>query len=131
MPNTSRARTLWTSVLSFALVAALSACAMDDESIDEGTASELTFDAVSPVNPNDLESVQIDARLSGYGQYFGDGNVCECDSQECVVNFINDNFGCQICVSFQCNQGSVHACNPCDESLDPVNAEGVTATVRR
>ncbi|HUS66142.1 MAG TPA: hypothetical protein VMZ28_16430 [Kofleriaceae bacterium] len=104
---------------------------MDAETSDEGTADELTFDTVSPVTPRDLETISIDARMSGYGDYFDEGQVCNCDSEECVANFINQNFGCQICVSFQCNSGSVHACNPCDDSIEPDNFDGVDPVVRR
>lgn len=104
---------------------------MDAETGDEGTATDLTFDAVTPVDVNDLETVNIDARMSGYGDYFDGGNVCSCDSEECVAEFINQNFGCQICVSFQCHQGSVHACNPCDDSIEPSQAPGVSPTVQR
>ena len=104
---------------------------MDDQAGDEGTAAELTFDTVSPVIPDDHDHIVIDDNLSGYGRDGFESNVCECDSSECVVNFINDNIGCQVCVSFQCNQGAVHACNPCDGSLDPDNVDGVEPTVRR
>ncbi len=104
---------------------------MDEQTSDDEGTADLTFHAVSPVNPDNLESITVDTRISGYGDYFDDDVVCNCDSQECVANFINDNFGCQICVSFQCNQGAVHACNPCDESIEPDNIDGVDPTVRR
>lgn len=131
MPNTSRTRTLWSAVLSFALVAALSACAADESLSDEGADTELTFDTVVPAFPADQEVIHIDPMLSGYGVDDSGANVCDCTTGDCVVNWINDNIGCQVCVSFQCNLGSVHACNPCDESIEPSPVTGVDDRVEK
>ena len=103
---------------------------MDEQIDDEGTATDLTFDTVSPVNANNVESIEVDARISGYGDYLDGSNVCLCSSQECVAEFINKNFGCEICVSFQCDSGSLHACNPCSDSLGDPSSPDVGPAAR-
>lgn len=130
MPNT-RTRTLWTSVLSFALVAALSACAAEESLSDEGSDAELSFDTVTPPIPANHDFIYIGDNVSGYGRDGVESNVCDCDTGDCVVNWIDDNIGCQVCVSFQCNLASVHACNPCDDSLAPTDITGVDTRVEQ
>lgn len=58
-------------------------------------------------------------RASGPSAVIGDellapASVCECQTQQCVVDLIRDQFGCDLCMQFRCDgDRRVGACVPC------------------
>ncbi len=93
----------WTvAILGLAFLAA-SACDAGDPTTaetEEGAGLETADD---PGDPGDPAS---------------DNPICDCQTYDCVVQSVLDEFGCDICVSWDCASGPVHGCALCDRSGD-------------
>ncbi|HTM22166.1 MAG TPA: hypothetical protein VL172_16715 [Kofleriaceae bacterium] len=76
---------------------------------------EVIADAIAAAPPNGLVHEGADRAVSDMIPLpAGTPDACDCPDQECVRDFIADNFGCNICVEFVCGDDPQMAgCNAC------------------
>jgi len=71
----------------------------------------------APVLGPDVEALEIPIELESEGP-----NVCACAGQRCVSQWIQANFGCDICVHVDCAGTGIGGCVRCP--LNPVLSAG-------
>jgi hypothetical protein len=49
--------------------------------------------------------------------------ACACENDQCLVNWVSDNVGCNVCVHIMCETGDVGVCNPCLDNAEPIADE--------
>lgn len=55
-----------------------------------------------------------------------EGSACSCETEACRADFVRENLGDGICVSFQCGDERVGACVPLDPRGDVERSEGAS-----
>lgn len=117
-------RSLWASVLGFAMLAGLSACAADALPEEEVGVAEISNQTA--LTAFQFEWVSVDGRFTRDGGKIDPGldpvTPCDCETSDCLTEWVNDTFGCDVCVSFECN--GEHVCNPCEDSTGPAPIQG-------
>lgn len=110
--------TRWLVVL---MVLGVSACAFDDTEIGP---SDPQPDSVG-VEADPLEYITIepshdlglDNQVLLPGERFVPGpesEPCQCSTNECLQDWADKNFGCNLCVTLICSGGTQHVCTICD-----------------
>ena len=100
----------------FVLALGLTGCALEGDGGISEDAVEFGFDEVNAPLPS--ETVRVDFRTGRAPRYLDEGDnsgPCECDSAQCVDDWVVVNFGCNVCVEYVCDAFSGHSCNVCEE----------------
>lgn len=101
------------SAAILAVLLPLAACAQFDDAEEEGT----DFEWADP----QPEQIWVDGEVLidgvGPGSAASGSGACECTTPECFEAWVVDSFGCDVCVTFVCEEVPVaHSCAPCDGS---------------
>jgi hypothetical protein len=103
-------------ILSAAALAVLlsfaGACAQfDGDDLDEST--EIEF-------PAHAEQIWVEGSAVAVANDGTEGiasGACDCTTPECFESYVDESFGCDVCVSFFCDGVTVaHACAACDKN---------------
>lgn len=42
-------------------------------------------------------------------------DVCACETPECLEEIVRDAYGCDICITWECETGTMHSCAMCEQ----------------
>lgn len=106
---------LLSAVLVLAAALSMTACATDpiEDPSGDGMRTVEAFEVTGDDGRPAIEVPDMSPELDGTVSL--DDSPCGCDTEECVDQYMRDNFECGVCVIFQCSDdrrvGGCVACN--------------------
>ena len=97
--------------IGFVLIS-MTGCAYEGELGPSSTAQLQSIEAFEQIDWQ-LEIGEMGEWRSQLPGMSGPVNPCQCPGRECLDDWVEHNFGCNVCVSYSCGEGVNHVCTPC------------------